>query len=103
MTLKDQLNEKKSALIALKERIEAEELAAEQARLEAEAARADSIYRAEHPELAEPATETLAEGTPIDSLSLRSAEVAYYGEQLASALAAPTESYTLENDFLKLK
>lgn len=75
---------------------------AEQARLEVEAARADSIYRAEHPELAEPATETLAEGRPIDSLNLRSAEVAYYGEQLASALAAPTESYTLENDFLKL-
>lgn len=75
---------------------------AEQARLEAEAARADSIYRAEHPELADTTAATLAEGTPIDSLSVRTAEVAYYGEQLAAALAAPTETYSLENDYLKL-
>ena len=75
---------------------------AEQARLEAEAARADSIYRAEHPELADTTAATLAEGTPIDSLSVRTAEVAYYGEQLAAALAAPTENYSLENDYLKL-
>lgn len=75
---------------------------AEQARLEAEAARADSIYRAEHPELADTMAAALTEGNPIDSLSVRTAEVAYYGEQLAAALAAPVEEYTLENDYLKL-
>ncbi len=75
---------------------------AEQALLEAEAARADSIYRAEHPELADTTATTLTEGTAIDSLNVRTAEVAYYGEQLAAALAAPVKEYTLENDYLKL-
>lgn len=78
-----------------------EKWAAEQARLEAEAARADSIYRAEHPELADTTTLTAA-AAPIDSLSARTAEVAYYGEQLAAALAAPVQELKLENDFLKV-
>lgn len=77
---------------------------AEQARLEAEAARADSIYRAEHPQPADTtaAHATLTEGTPIDSLHMLTAEVAYYGEELAAALKAPVEEIALENDLLKI-
>ncbi len=76
---------------------------AEQAQLEAEAARADSIYRAEHPELADSLNGAmLQEAAPADSLTRYTAEVAYYGAQLAEAMNRTAEELQLENDFLNL-
>lgn len=85
--------------------------AEEQARIEAEAARQDSIYRAEHPELADSLSkitaDTLAEAATqlpeVDSMGRNIAEVAYYGVQLSDALHTPTESITLENEVLKVE
>ncbi len=77
---------------------------AQQAEIEAEAARQDSIYRAEHPELSDTLALASEPGALLqsDSLSARMAEVAYYGEYLAAALTAPVEQITLENEVLKV-
>ncbi len=82
----------------------------EQARIEAEAARQDSIYRAEHPELADSlnkiVADSLAEASQpmpqTDSLGRDIAEVAYYGAMLSDALHSPTQTITLENEVLKV-
>lgn len=79
---------------------------AEQALIEAEAARADSLERAMQPaaELAETSNPTAAEAespAAADSLA-RSAEEAYYGAQLAAALTAEPSSVTVENDVFRV-
>ncbi len=75
---------------------------AEQALIEAEAARADSIARAELP-AAEAIAADDAPSAPAaaDSLAL-SAETAYYGEQLAAARTAQPDTFTVENEVMKI-
>lgn len=81
----------------------------EQAKLEAEAARADSIYRAEHPELEQKSDSLNREpigATPtfeIDSLGRTPAEITYYGEALAAAMHREPEYVTVENDYLSVE
>lgn len=81
----------------------------EQALLEAEAARADSIYRAEHPELIAEQDSLKGEAKDvlptfeIDSLGRSAAEVAYYGEYLSAAMHRTPETFTIENDYLKVE
>lgn len=76
--------------------------AEQQALYEAEQARQDSIYRAEHPETA---AEEVAVEAPelVDSLGLNAAEVTYYGVELAKALHAEREVVTLENEVMKVE
>ncbi len=79
---------------------------AQQALYEAEQARQDSIYRAEHPELAAKEAEAEVESEApvlIDSLGLNAAEVTFYGVELAKALHAETSILTLENDVLQVE
>lgn len=77
----------------------------EQALIEAEAARADSLYRAEHPEAADTLrVDTLSQSAPteVDSLGRHTAEIAYYGDQLSRALHGEATTLTLENQVLKV-
>ncbi len=76
---------------------------AEQARIEAEAAIADSIERALNPVPAAQPADSAAQASVVRNDSLaHSAEVAYFGEQLAAARTAPSESFTLENEVLSV-
>ena len=79
---------------------------AEQALLAEEQARADSLYRAEHPEAALPA-DSAAVALPeapdsVARAAALSAEALYYGETLAAARTAEPELITLENDLLRV-
>uniref|UniRef100_UPI004056F118 membrane protein insertase YidC n=1 Tax=Alistipes sp. TaxID=1872444 RepID=UPI004056F118 len=85
-----------------------EKWSAEQQRLEAEAARADSIYRAEHPELAEVDSMALAEVEQllpgeVDSLGRSAAEITYYGEELSAALHGESQTLSLENEVMTVE
>ncbi len=85
-----------------------EKWSAEQQRLEAEAMRADSIYRAEHPELAEVDSTALAEVEQllpgeVDSLGRSAAEITYYGEELSAALHGEPQTLSLENEVMTVE
>jgi len=76
---------------------------AEQARIEAEAARADSLERANRPAPAIEQADSTAQASVVqnDSLAL-SAEIAYFGEQLARARTAEPERFTIENEVMRV-
>ena len=80
---------------------------AEQRRIEAEAALADSLYRAEHPEAeADFAAYAASEDgmtETVDSLGRSAAEITFYGESLATALHGEPQELNLENEVMTIR